>query len=38
MLSKAGVDKEKYIKALKITNNGTVVLLKCEPNEQNINN
>ena len=38
VLSKAGVDKEKYNKALEITNNGIVVLLKREPNEQNINN
>ena len=36
VLSKAGVDK--YFEALEITNNGTVVLLKCDPNEQNINN
>ena len=38
VLRNAGVDKVKYIEALEITNSGTVVLLKCEPNEQNINN
>ena len=38
VLSKVKVDKEKYVEALEVTNNGTVVVLKCEPNEQNINN
>ena len=38
VLSKAKVDKEKYVEELEVANNGIVVVLKCEPNEQNINN
>ena len=38
MLSKADVELDKYIEALEITTSGTVVLLKRQPNEQNINN
>ena len=37
VLSKASVDRE-YIEALQVTKGGNVVLLKREPNEQNINN
>ena len=38
VLSKAGVDRSEYVQALEVTNSGTVVLLKREPREQNINN
>ncbi len=38
MLIKANVDRNDYVKALEVTNSGTVVLLKRSPNEQNVNN
>ena len=38
VLGKASVDKSDYVQALEVTNTGSVVLLKREPNEQNINN
>jgi len=38
VLSKAAVDRSEYVQALVVTNSSTVVLLKREPREQNINN
>ena len=38
VLSKAEVDYDEYVKALKFTNSGTVIVIKREPIEKNINN
>ena len=38
VLTKASVDRDEYVEALQVTKGGNVVLLKREPNEQNINN
>ena len=38
VLTRASVDRDEYIEALQVTKGGNVVLLKREPNEQNINN
>ena len=38
VLTRASVDRDEYIEALQVTKGGNVVLLKREPNEQNVNN
>ena len=38
VLSKASVDRDEYVEVLQVTKGGNVVLLKRQPNEQNINN
>ena len=38
VLTKASVDREEYVKALQVTKAGKIVLLKREPNNQNVNN
>ena len=38
VLNKAEVDYDEYVKALEVTNSGTVIVLRRKPNEKNINN
>ena len=38
VLIKAEVDYDEYVKALEVTNSGTVIVLRRELNEKNINN
>ena len=38
VLTRASVDRDEYVRALQVTKGGNLVLLKREPNEQNVNN